>query len=152
MNLSKKNPYDVGIIRILLFDSINLCSVTKIYMIMEVVTIESDAFNALMEKIDKIAEFVVDMESNNKRQSSDVWLDSHELSDMLSVSMRTLQRLRDDGLLAYTVLRGRCLYKLSDIEEGLTTRTITAKPQELENFRKKFLTRKAQKEDTDEAE
>lgn len=106
---------------------------------MEVVTIDSEAYKALMRKIDKIAEFVVEKQGSEEQKAGEVWLDSHELAKMLNISTRTLQRLRKDRLINYTILRGRCLYKLSDVEQGLNERLITASPDSLKKFRKHYL-------------
>lgn len=54
---------------------------------------------------------------------------------------RTLQRLRKDNLISYTMLRGKCLYKLSDIEKSLQERIIPSDPRTLEELRKKYMFR-----------
>ena len=105
---------------------------------MEVITLESKAYKDLISKIDKIADFVVRQEMKPEDRG-DVWLDSNEVADALNISTRTLQRLRNENLISYTSLRGRCLYKLSDIEKGLNERTIKCKPQNMEEFRKNYL-------------
>ena len=42
-----------------------------------------------------------------------------ELSDILRVSRRTLQEYRNDGILPYIEMKGKCLYRESDIERVL---------------------------------
>ncbi len=105
---------------------------------MEVITLESKAYKELICKIDKIADFVARHEMKPEDRG-EVWLDSNEVADALNISTRTLQRLRNENLISYTSLRGRCLYKLSDIEKGLNERTIKCKPQNMEEFRKNYL-------------
>jgi hypothetical protein len=105
---------------------------------MEVITLESKAYKDLVSKIDKIADFVVRQEMKPEDRG-DVWLDSNEVADALNISTRTLQRLRNENLISYTSFRGRCLYKLSEIERGLNERIIKCKPQNLEDFRKNYL-------------
>ena len=97
---------------------------------MEVITFESEAYKALVGKIEKIAGYV-----------AEAWLDSNQLAEALGISTRTLQRLRDENLISYSMLRGRCMYKLSEVERCLEERTIRCKPQTLEDFRKNYLTR-----------
>jgi hypothetical protein len=107
---------------------------------MEVITIDSRAYKDLVEKIDKISTFVVKCEAGIKLQSNDeIWLDSQEVANLLRISTRTLQRLRAENLISYAILRGRCLYKLSEIERGLNERLITCDPHTLEEFRKNYL-------------
>ena len=66
-----------------------------------------------MGQIAKIAEFIT--KNEHKLQDcdfdNDVWLDSQEVADMLHISTRTLQRLRSDGPVEYSVFRRKCLYK-----------------------------------------
>ena len=107
---------------------------------MEVITMESRVYKDLIEKIDKISTFVVKCEAGIKPQSNDeIWLDSQEVANLLRISTRTLQRLRAENLISYAVLRGRCLYKLSEIERGLNERLITCDPHTLDEFRKNYL-------------
>ena len=74
-------------------------------------------------------------------EKKETWLDSNQLAEALGISTRTLQRLRDENLISYSMLRGRCMYKLSEVERCLEERTIRCKPQTLEDFRKNYLTR-----------
>jgi hypothetical protein len=107
---------------------------------MEVITMDSRAYKNLVEKIDKISAFVVKCGAGIKPQSNDeIWLDSQEVANLLRISTRTLQRLRAENLISYAILRGRCLYKLSEIERGLNERLITCDPHTLEEFRKNYL-------------
>jgi len=107
---------------------------------MEVITMDSRAYKDLVEKIDQISTFVVKCEAGIKPQSNDeIWLDSQEVANLLRISTRTLQRLRAENLISYAILRGRCLYKLSEIERGLNERLITCDPHTLEEFRKNYL-------------
>ncbi|NEW83490.1 MAG: helix-turn-helix domain-containing protein [Mariniphaga sp.] len=107
---------------------------------MEVITMESQVYKDLFDKIDKISAFVVKCEAGIKPQSNDeIWLDSQEVANLLRISTRTLQRLRSENLISYAILRGRCLYKLSEIERGLNERLITCDPHTLDEFRKNYL-------------
>jgi len=107
---------------------------------MEVITMESRVYKDLIDKIDKISAFVVKCEAGIKPQSNEeIWLDSQEVANLLRISTRTLQRLRAENLISYAVLRGRCLYKLSEIERGLNERIITCDPHTLDEFRKNYL-------------
>ena len=101
---------------------------------------DSRAYKDLVEKIDQISTFVVKCEAGIKPQSNDeIWLDSQEVANLLRISTRTLQRLRAENLISYAILRGRCLYKLSEIERGLNERLITCDPHTLDEFRKNYL-------------
>ncbi|MCS3264560.1 helix-turn-helix domain-containing protein [Bacteroides thetaiotaomicron] len=107
---------------------------------MEVITFESEAYKALVGKIEKNRR-VCSRSAVAFGRKKEAWLDSNQLAEALGISTRTLQRLRDENLISYSMLRGRCMYKLSEVERCLEERTIRCKPQTLEDFRKNYLTR-----------
>ncbi len=108
---------------------------------MEVITFESKAYKDLIGKIERIAEYVLKKDVAPLAPPEDIWLDSQEVADLLRISVKTLQRLRKENAISYTMLRGRCLYKMSEIERALNERIITTDPSTLEEFRKNYLLR-----------
>lgn len=44
------------------------------------------------------------------------WLDNYELMTCYHVSQRTLQSLRSNGKLPYTIFANRCFYRKSDVQ------------------------------------
>jgi len=106
---------------------------------MEVITIDSKAYRDLVDKIERIAEYVIKKDDNKENVGREIWLDTYEVANLLKVSTKTLQRLRKDKLISYTILRGKCLYKLSEIERGLNERLISCNPQTLDEFRRNYL-------------
>ena len=107
---------------------------------MEVITMDSEAYKKLVSKIEQIADFVAEAKLPSE-EKKEAWLDSNQLADALGISTRTLQRLRDDNLISYSMLRGRCMYKLSEVERCLEERMIRCKPKNLEEFRRNYLNR-----------
>lgn len=95
-------------------------------------------------KIDGIAEFVITKETISQ-PSIDIWLDSNGVVELLKVSSRTLQRLRTENQINYSMLRGKCHYRLSDIEKVLNDRVVSTSPQTLEDFRKNYLMKSKRK-------
>ena len=55
---------------------------------MEVITMESAAYQGLVTKIEKIAEYVF-RNGNAHDVEEDIWMDSQEVADMLHISSRT---------------------------------------------------------------
>ena len=106
---------------------------------MELITFESKAYHELVGKIEKIAGYIAKCETSVSIEEKEIWLDSNELAELLKISTRTLQRLRKDNLISYSIMRGKCLYRLSDIEESLRKRLIPSDPKTLEDFRKKYM-------------
>ncbi|MDP1623134.1 MAG: helix-turn-helix domain-containing protein [Bacteroidales bacterium] len=60
------------------------------------------------------------------------WIESHEASEKLSVSLRTLTDLRNSGDLPYSKLGRKVYFRLSDIQEcmekGLLKKDYSLKP------------------------
>jgi hypothetical protein len=106
---------------------------------MEVVTFDSEAYKKLIDKIDRIATFVVKAEqSKTKDSENDIWMDSNEVAELLRISTRTLQRLRKENVINYSMLRGRCLYRLSEIERCLDERIIKSDPITINEFKRNY--------------
>ena len=106
---------------------------------MELITFESKAYHELVGKIEKIPGYIAKCDISASIEAKEIWLDSNELAELLKISTRTLQRLRKDNLISYSIMRGKCLYRLSDIEESLRERLIPSDPKTLEDFRKKYM-------------
>ena len=105
---------------------------------MEVITFESKAYRELVQKIENIADYIAKNQLDTTPKA-DVWLNTNEVADLLKISIRTLQRLRNDNMISYTMLRGRCLYKLSDIEKSLQERIIPTDQRTLEKLREQHV-------------
>ncbi len=104
---------------------------------MELITFDHQAYLELTEKINQIADYVFNREAT-LQQKQETWLTSEEVADLLKISTRTLQRMRKEQAIPYTVLRRKCLYRLSDIEECITRRVITCSPQTLDDLYKNY--------------
>lgn len=105
---------------------------------MEIITLDHEVYKNLANKIDRIAEYVFKKE-NVPAQELEIWLTSEELADLLKISTRTLQRMRKDRTISYSMIRSKCLYRLSDIEKCIHERVVSCKPQTLDEFRKNYL-------------
>jgi excisionase family DNA binding protein len=105
---------------------------------MEIITFDHQVFRDLSNKIDKIADYVFKKEASPS-QEQEVWLTSEELADLLKISTRTLQRMRKDRTIAYSMIRNKCLYRLSDVEQSIRERIVSCNPQTLDEFRKNYL-------------
>ena len=84
----------------------------------ELVIIEKQALDELTYKIDQLKSKV-----NNLYVHSGVapqkWIDNEQACQRLSVSIRTLQTLRDSRILPFTKMGGKVFYKPEDIEKML---------------------------------
>lgn len=91
---------------------------------MEVITIDSAAYKKLLEKIDLITNYVLEKDILNSKQEDELWIDSYEVCTYLRISERTLQRLRVNGAITYSVLGGKNYYTISEIKRALKERLI----------------------------
>ena len=84
---------------------------------MEVITISSEAFKAIMQKIDRIDQ---KLDSNLIDNSLDkTWVDIQEAAFILRASKRTLLRYRNSGKLPYSRISGKIYFKTEDIQKFL---------------------------------
>ena len=90
---------------------------------MDVITIESQAFKELVAKINSIAKFVVTFQNEEKNPDNE-WVDSYEVCTFLKISERTLQRLRSNGIISYSMLSGRSYYTIGEIKRMLNEKCI----------------------------
>lgn len=92
---------------------------------MEVITIEARAYKELLSKLDEISLYVK-QHSESKR---DVWVDNHDVCKYLNISIRTLQRLRSQKLVNFSIIRGKTYYQLSEVERMLDENLIKSNPE-----------------------
>lgn len=55
------------------------------------------------------------------------WIDNYEIMTRYHVSQRTLQSLRSNGKLPYTIFANRCFYRKTDVQALLKSRYRTNK-------------------------
>ena len=61
-----------------------------------------------------------EMASRGNDKGLDDWLDNQDVCQMLNISPRTLQTLRDNGTLAYSQINRKVYYKPEDVERILS--------------------------------
>ncbi len=69
---------------------------------MEVITFESEAFKALMSKIEALEEKL-------SSKAPEEWLDNQDLTQMLKISKRSLQSYRDSGKIPFYKIGNKIL-------------------------------------------
>ena len=105
---------------------------------MEVITIESEAFRELILKIEELHEFFRSLPPPPEVKEEDDWLDSNAVCDKLKISQRTLYRLRKERLIGFSSLRGRCRFRLSDVEKILNERVVVSHPETFDQLRQNY--------------
>lgn len=93
---------------------------------MEVITIESKAFAALVEKIDGIAAYVEASrqkeaeqqgQEEKSRRKADKWMTGEEVCENLEISARTLQRYRTNRIIPFSICGKKIRYRRTDVEQ-----------------------------------
>ena len=91
---------------------------------MEVITIESSAFQELLSKIEnsfdkKVASIVI-------KANPVILYNNISLSKLLKISTRTLQNYRDDGRISFTQVKDVIIYTQDDVDEFLENNKVRA--------------------------
>ena len=73
----------------------------------------------LTHDIQSIMAFLKENQKTGLRSLKDEWTDSQEVMEVLRVSPRTLQKMRNDRSLPYTKFRRRLLYRVADLKKIL---------------------------------
>jgi len=95
-------------------------------MAKDFIMIESDAFRAIMNKIDKIDNFIREREeAEKKRIQKEIKLyTSEEVIKIFRISKQTLWRMRDRGDIEYSKHGNTCLYTQKEIDRILNQKII----------------------------
>ena len=86
---------------------------------MEVISIERSTYEELLTSFNS---FVLQMKAmagrgTDKRHGE--WLDNQDVCQILNISPRTLQTLRQNGTLAYSQIEHKVYYKPEDVERNI---------------------------------
>ncbi|NDW18728.1 DNA-binding protein [Dysgonomonas sp. 216] len=90
----------------------------------EAIILDSESYKRLEEKIDKIFEYIKDKQVPENINIDEEWVDSYEVCTFLRISERTLQRLRTNGVISYSILSGKTYYTIAEIKRVLKERLI----------------------------
>ena len=114
---------------------------------MEIITMESAVYKDIVGRIEEIASHVRKHGPERREQETAGLLDSREVMRLLSVSRRTLQRLRNEKRIRYVIIRGSCRYPPDEVERIIRENVIKASPERLEELRHNYLLRTGGKTD-----
>lgn len=106
----------------------------QLVTVMEIITFESKAYKELDNKITAIADYIFNHAETARQSEEDMWVDSYEVCTFLKISEKTLQRLRVSGTIAYSNIRGRYFYKVSEIRRMLEERLIRSNKENINNL------------------
>ncbi len=78
-----------------------------------------DLILKLSQEMKNIKAILEVFQKTHLEKFKEAWIDGQEVMLALHISKRTLQSLRDSGVLPYSRINGKFYYKLSDIENIL---------------------------------
>lgn len=81
--------------------------------------IEEQKLNRIFEEIGLLREEMKIEKVKNSKKLSEDWLDNQDVMDLLKVSPRTLQSMRDSRILPHSKVGGKIYYKASAVEDLL---------------------------------
>lgn len=103
-------------------------------IIMEVITIESQAYKDIMAKLSKIDTLLTTLLNKTEEEPVDGWVDSYEVCTFLKISEKTLQRLRTGNAITYSKIRGKNFYRISEIQRLMKDNIIRRSEEHLQNL------------------
>ena len=86
---------------------------------MEVISIERSTYEELLTSFNSFVTKMKEMANRGKDKGLGDWLDNQDVCQMLDISPRTLQTLRDNGTLAYSQINRKVYYKPEDVKRIL---------------------------------
>ena len=93
--------------------------ISKTKQDMEVISIERSTYEELLTSFNSFVTKMKEMASISNDKRLGEWLDNQDVCQMLNISPRTLQTLRDNGTLAYSQINHKVYYKPEDVERIL---------------------------------
>ncbi len=83
---------------------------------MEVISIERSTYEKLLTNFNSFVSQMMAMGSRGTDKRLGEWLDNQDVCQILNISPRTLQTLRQNGTLAYSQIEHKVYYKPEDVE------------------------------------
>lgn len=78
-----------------------------------------DMMLRLSEDIKLLKAYLQVLRKSNFERFQETWIDGQDVMQALHISKRTLQSLRDSGVLPHSRLNGKFYYKVADVEAML---------------------------------
>ena len=83
---------------------------------MEVISIERSTYEELLTSFNSFVSQMKAMAGRGTDKQFGEWLDNQDMCQILNISPRTLQTLRQNGTLAYSQIEHKIYYKPEDVE------------------------------------
>lgn len=97
---------------------------------MEIVNIEAGTYDEMMNRFEEFVRKVDELCDRSGNKTMGKWLDSQDVCMILNISPRSLQTLRENGKLSYTLVGRKTFYKAEDVESVIS---VMSKGKEVKN-------------------
>ena len=101
---------------------------------MEVITIDSKAFQQLLEKVNAINDYVREARLEQTSNIDEEWVDSQTVCQYLRICEKTLQRLRSASKISYSCVGNKYYYQLAEIKRCLKAHIIKSSDEMLDDL------------------
>jgi predicted site-specific integrase-resolvase len=91
---------------------------------MEIINVEKKTFEEMLAHVDMLNQKMQRLYHLHADRKMKKWYDKQDVCQILRISQRTLQQLRDNGTLGYTQINHKMFYKPEDVERLLRTARI----------------------------
>jgi hypothetical protein len=81
--------------------------------------IDEQKLNRIFDEIDSLRQELKTEKAKTSKKLSETWFDNQEVMELLKISTRTLQNMRDTQVLPYSKVGGKIYYKARDVEKLL---------------------------------
>ena len=88
---------------------------------MEIISIEARTYEAMMSRFQATAQRVAALRKRSESKELKDWLDSQDVCEILGVTKRTVQTLRETGKLDFTMIAHKTYYRREDVKKFLET-------------------------------
>ena len=102
---------------------------------MEVISIERSTYEELLTSFNSFVAQMRALADRGTDKGLGDWLDNQDVCQMLNISPRALQTLRDNGTLDYSQINRKVYYKPEDVEGILHVVTEREKDRKMHNLK-----------------
>ncbi len=93
----------------------------------KLICIEERTFMQLVSQIELLAPIAERLRQKLKQPVSEEWIGAEMVCQWLNISKRTLQSYRERGILPFSTIEGKTLFRQKNIEDFLQSRTVKFK-------------------------
>lgn len=93
----------------------------------KLICIEERIVNDLLLRIERSARIARQLLQQAEHPTAENWMDNEAVCRRLNISKRTLQYYRENGSISFTTIEGKTLYRVKDVDDFLSERTVECK-------------------------